>query len=141
MEMKLFGIRFRPFIVVSCIIIGVIIGCFSICSCSKISLTDVKEGFTDFGASTMYNMSEGVQGSFGNKNLPSLSANLEANGGPKLPLAPGEMFFFADNEFKPECCVPPFSSVSSADGCACVTKEQVDYINMRGGNRTHSEVF
>tara|TARA_B100000795_G_C22806455_1_gene445224 strand:+ start:177 stop:602 length:426 start_codon:yes stop_codon:yes gene_type:complete len=141
MEMKLFGFKFRPFIVVSCIIIGAIIGCFVICSCSKITLKDVKEGFTDFGASTGYNMSDGVKGSFGNRKLPGAAPNLEANMGPKLPLAPGEMFFFADNEFKPECCVPPFSSVSSADGCACVTKEQVDYINMRGGNRSHSEVF
>ena len=48
---------------------------------------------------------------------------------------------FAKNEFKPECCVPPFSGVSSADGCACVTKEQVDYINMRGGNRSSSSIY
>ena len=137
MEMKLFGIKFRPFIVVSCVIIGIIIGCYSICSCSHM----VKEAFTDFGAETNYNMSQGVSGSYGNKKLNSLAPNLEANRGPVLPLAPGEMFFFANNEFSPECCVPAFSSISSADGCACVTKEQVDYINMRGGNRTYSEVF
>jgi hypothetical protein len=126
MEMKLFGIKFRPLIVVSCVIIGIIIGCYSICSCSHM----VKEAF---GANTGYDMS--------NKKLESLTQNLESNRGPVLPLVPGEMFFFANNEFTPECCVPPFSSVSSADGCACVTKEQVDYINMRGGNRTYSEVF
>jgi hypothetical protein len=134
MEMKLFGIKFRPLIVVSCVIIGIIIGCYSICSCSHM----VKEAF---GANTGYDMSNGVTGSYGNKKLESLTQNLESNRGPVLPLVPGEMFFFANNEFTPECCVPPFSSVSSADGCACVTKEQVDYINMRGGNRTYSEVF
>ena len=51
------------------------------------------------------------------------------------------MFLFAKNEFKPECCVPSFSSASNADGCACVTKEQVDYINMRGGNRSCGSVY
>ena len=80
-------------------------------------------------------------GSYDTRHLNNIAQNLEANHGPALPLPPGEMFFFADNKFKPECCVPPFSSVSSSDGCACVTKEQVDYINMRGGNRTCSEVF
>jgi len=141
MEMKLFGMKFRPFVVILCVVIGITLGCFVLCSCAKISIKDVKEGFNEMGASPTYNMGAGVKGSYDTRHLQSISPNLEANHGSVLPLPPGEMFFFADNEFKPECCVPPFSSVSSADGCACVTKEQVDYINMRGGNRTCSEVF
>jgi hypothetical protein len=141
MEMKLFGMKFRPFVVILCVVIGITLGCFVLCSCAKISIKDVKEGFSEMGASPTYNMGAGVKGSYDTRHLQSISPNLEANHGSVLPLPPGEMFFFADNEFKPECCVPPFSSVSSADGCACVTKEQVDSINMRGGNRTCSEVF
>ena len=141
MEMKLLGIKFRPIVVILCVMVGMIIGGSVLCSCAKISLKDAKEGFETFGAPTKYNMSVGVPGSYGTRKLQSVSPHLNAIRGPKLPLPPGELFFFADNEFKPECCVPPFSSVSSADGCACVTKEQVDYINARGGNRSASEVF
>tara|TARA_Y100001980_G_C14321588_1_gene142110 strand:- start:13 stop:438 length:426 start_codon:yes stop_codon:yes gene_type:complete len=141
MEMKLFGMKFRPFVVILCMVIGIALGCFVLCSCAKIGIKEIKEGFTEMGAPTMYNMGAGVKGSYDTRHLNNIAQNLEANHGPALPLPPGEMFFFADNKFKPECCVPPFSSVSSSDGCACVTKEQVDYINMRGGNRTCSEVF
>ncbi len=141
MEMKLMGIKFRPMVVVLCLVVGIMIGTFVLCSCAKVSLKEVKEGFETMGAPTRYNMSVGVPGSYGTRKLQSIAPHLEANRGPKLPLPPGELFFFADNEFKPECCVPPFSSVSSSDGCACVTKEQVDYINARGGNRSAYEVF
>jgi len=141
MEMSLLGLKFRPLVVILCMVVGMIIGCFVLCSCSRVGLDSLKEGFKEMGAPVMYNMSNGVTGAYANRKLQSISQNLESNSGPKLPLPPGELFFFADNEFKPECCVPPFSSVSSADGCACVTKEQVDYINMRGGNRSCGEVF
>ena len=53
--------------------------------------------------------------------------------GTAVPLPEGQMFMFADNEFKPECCP---STYSSSTGCACITQEQVNYINERGGNRT-----
>ena len=43
------------------------------------------------------------------------------------------MFMFADNKFKPECCP---STYTSSTGCACISQEQVNYINQRGGNRT-----
>jgi len=141
MEVKLFGFKFRPIVVVLCMLVGMIIGSFALCSCAKITLRQVKEGFVEMGASTLYNMSAGVPGSYGTRKLSSISQHLDTYKGPQLPLPPGQLFFFADNEFKPECCVPPFSNVSSADGCACVTKEQVDYINARGGNRSASEVF
>ena len=53
-----------------------------------------------------------------------------------LPLPAGQLDFFADTQFKPECCVPPASGFSSSGGCACISTKQVDYINQRGGNRT-----
>ena len=55
------------------------------------------------------------------------------NVGTPVPLPEGELFFFADNKFKPECCP---STYSDSMGCACLSQPQVDYINQRGGNRT-----
>ena len=141
MEIKILGMKIRPVIVVLCILVGMIVGGFALCSCAKVTLHQVKEGFEELGATRSYNMSDGVPGSYGKKQLDNIAQKLNTNQGTKLPLPAGELFFFANNEFKPECCVPSFSSVSSSDGCACVTKEQVDYINSRGGNRSCSSVF
>jgi hypothetical protein len=49
------------------------------------------------------------------------------------PLKNGEMVIFAKNKFKPECCPAPYSS---STGCVCMTSEQINYLNTRGGNRT-----
>jgi hypothetical protein len=49
------------------------------------------------------------------------------------PLKNGELVIFAKNKFKPECCPAPYSS---STGCACMTPEQIHYLNTRGGNRT-----
>jgi hypothetical protein len=49
------------------------------------------------------------------------------------PLKNGEMVIFAKNKFKPECCPAPYSS---STGCVCMTPEQINYLNTRGGNRT-----
>ena len=49
------------------------------------------------------------------------------------PLKNGEMVMFAKNKFKPECCPAPYSS---STGCVCMTPEQINYLNTRGGNRT-----
>jgi hypothetical protein len=49
------------------------------------------------------------------------------------PLKNGEMVLFAKNKFKPECCPAPYSS---STGCVCMTPEQINFLNTRGGNRT-----
>lgn len=49
------------------------------------------------------------------------------------PLKNGEMVIFAKNKFKPECCPAPYSS---STGCVCMTPEQINFLNTRGGNRT-----
>jgi len=49
------------------------------------------------------------------------------------PLKNGELVIFAKNRFKPECCPAPYSS---STGCVCMTPEQINYLNTRGGNRT-----
>lgn len=53
------------------------------------------------------------------------------NTGPKIPLPEGEMFFFKDTKFSPNCCP---STYSSSLGCACLSKKQFNYLMTRGGN-------
>ena len=48
-----------------------------------------------------------------------------------IPLAEGELDIFATTPFKPECC-PNFYSNST--GCACMTTDQYNYLQVRGGN-------
>lgn len=48
------------------------------------------------------------------------------------PINPGK-FFFDNIEFKPDCCP---STYYSSQGCACLSPQQINYLNSRGGNRT-----
>jgi hypothetical protein len=43
----------------------------------------------------------------------------------------GELFLFANNQCKPECCGASFSCGS---GCVCTTEKQRHLLNTRGGN-------
>ena len=53
------------------------------------------------------------------------------NTGPKIPLPEGELFFFKDTKFSPNCCPGTYSS---SLGCACLSKRQFNYLMTRGGN-------
>jgi hypothetical protein len=48
-----------------------------------------------------------------------------------IPLPEGELDMLATTQFKPECC-PNFYSIST--GCACMTTDQYNYLQTRGGN-------
>ena len=58
--------------------------------------------------------------------------------GPEFVPGPDSLFIFRDNIASPECCPAGFATDS---GCVCATKQQSDYINMRGGNRTVEDGF
>ena len=55
------------------------------------------------------------------------------NSGPPIPLPEGEMFFFKDTKFDASCCPGTYSN---SVGCACLSKKQMQYLTMRGGNNT-----
>jgi hypothetical protein len=55
-----------------------------------------------------------------------------------LPLPEGEMSFFANMEFKPECCP---NSYSNSVGCACMGAKDVNYLLTRGGNNVPYSEF
>jgi len=155
MELKLFGYEARLEIVVACIIIGMIAGLFMFCDCFQYSILegmtpndmnnkkkpgDKKEGFVnlsnnDLNIDDSYTMgwvqtAKRYASGMGNKNRLN---TYKDNVGTPVPLPEGELFFFADNKFKPECCP---STYSDSMGCACLSQDQVNYINQRGGNRT-----
>ena len=157
MEVKIFGMKIRVECVVLCLLIGICIGGHVLCSCSKIEnikkgLTErrncgcsgkckcgARENFQNLGAAVDYKMGTGVNGSWETRkqkvgpDIPWRSQQMDTYKGTPVPLPEGQMFLFADNQFKPECCG---SSVSSSTGCACITRAQMDYVNQRGGNRT-----
>ncbi len=138
MEFKLFGLTFRVEVVIICIILGMILGTHMLCSCSKVG---VVEGMEVMGSAIESTVGSDVYGSWVNKanNYASEMGYTETKDryemykGTPVPLPEGELYMFADNEFKPECCP---STYSSSTGCACITQEQVSYINERGGNRS-----
>tara|TARA_X000000368_G_C23013834_1_gene704748 strand:+ start:1341 stop:1727 length:387 start_codon:yes stop_codon:yes gene_type:complete len=55
----------------------------------------------------------------------------------ELPLPEGQLTFFANNEFKSECCAN--NTVSGSNGCPCITTEQKNYLGSRGGNKAFTE--
>jgi hypothetical protein len=138
MEIKVLGLTCRVEIIVISIIVGMILGGHVLCSCiTPEAKKQAKEGFHNAlgSAPTNYKMGQGVKSSWDTKQLPSIAQDLSTHMGPTVPLPAGQLFFFANNNFSPDCCVPPQSGVSNGDGCACVTQEQVNYISSRGGNR------
>jgi hypothetical protein len=97
------------------------------------------EGFLN-GAPLNYKLTSGVPNDYwGDTSAPSgaacqdIYAKLANNVGGPVP--PKGLFMFADNVFKPECCLIP-QQFSSSSGCACLSKEQMQYISSRGGNNT-----
>jgi len=159
MELKLFGYEARVEVVVACIMIGMLAGLFMFCDCFQYSVLegmtpndvnnkkangkkagDKKEGFVNLSNNELniddsYTMgwvqtAKQYASGMGNKNRLN---TYKDNVGTPVPLPEGELFFFTDNKFKPECCP---STYSGSTGCACLSQDQVNYINQRGGNRT-----
>ena len=147
MELEFLGLKFRLEVVVVCVLLGYLIGGFVLCSCSK---THLKEGF----GGTLPNLEAAPLDSAVNQADWAQDAaayqagagggdiykNLVGNVGGEVPLPPGEMFFFYDNQFKPECCNYG-NGYSSSDGCACTTVQQMEYLNARAGNRAPGGIF
>ena len=129
MFIKLWGVKLRVECIVISMIIGALLGCHLACGC----LT--REGMETIGSAVGYKMADGVHTDKYEKKV----GMLEVNGGgqrlnPTVPLPEGQLFMWANNEFSGKCCES--SNVSGGNGCACITKEQNDYLNSRGGNRS-----
>ena len=106
----------------------------------------VKEGFMDtlvtgtFGTAPIGTY-DGVNMA---ANLPPAAQGFRARlpneplAGPPVEIGPDHLFYFANNQCKPECCG---ATLSCDGGCVCTTPEQRNFINTRGGNRTRDDGF
>ncbi len=124
--MKVLGMDVRLEVCILCIIVGIFIGSNLFCSCVT------EEGFQAAGSVIDYTMGKDVPG----EKFPQKAVYNPSNSYEKVqtPLPEGQLFFYANNHFKPECC--KFSTVSGSGGCACETTEQVNYLKNRGGNKS-----
>ena len=108
--------------------------------------TTTTEGFTganiNYGESSLYSLSQDDPvdtSSWSAQNMTvvpgqPLSAGVKAfleRKPTQVPLPEGEMFMFANTEFKPECCPNTYSNSS---GCACMDSNSYNYLITRGGN-------
>jgi hypothetical protein len=73
----------------------------------------------------------------GNMGYKTFLQKAAENKGTPVPLE-GTMDFFKDNAFRPDCCP---STYSLSTGCACLSSDQLEYLNERGGNRTFPTEF
>jgi hypothetical protein len=107
---------------------------------------DTTEKFSDYSEYRAEDSNADVTGSWISKagkyssdlGYQSTSGKANTYVGTAVPLPDGELFFFQNNQFKPECCPAPYSS---STGCACMSAEQIKYLNTRGGNRTSDSEF
>ena len=139
MEVKVFGVKLNLATIVVSLLVGLIIGGFTLCACSKIT---EKEGYSLRGAPTDYRLGVGVPGD--KWDLPvatsshvqqDLYASLANNIGGQVPLPDNQLTMFYDTKFTPDCCYKP-QQYSSSTGCACISAEQMKYLSSRGGNNT-----
>ena len=108
--------------------------------------TTTTEGFTganiNYGESSLYSLSQDDSvdtSSWSAQNMTvmpgqPLSAGVKQfldRKPTQVPLPEGEMFMFANTEFKPECCPNTYSNSS---GCACMDSGSYNYLIQRGGN-------
>ena len=139
MNINLFGYKCRLEMMIAFVVLGMVIGCSLYCNCSR-------EGLENKGSDINDSIGDGNQSSWENKandyadkmNHDNKLDRHSTYTGTPVPLQEGELFFFSENDFKPECCG---ASYSSSTGCACTSQEQIDYLNTRGGNRTAPSQF
>ena len=103
------------------------------------------EGFMDYltsgfgtasiGAYDGVNMAAGLENSI-NQGFKKTTPN-EPLAGPAVEIGPDNLFYFKNNQCKPECCP---ATLACDGGCVCSTPEQRDFVNSRGGNRQHGDI-
>jgi hypothetical protein len=131
MNLNILGFKVRLEIVILLVVLGMIMGSMMLCSCSKIS--SIQEGM----AVLDYKMGDGVNTSWENEDhVDTQEKNRDAYNS-NIVMPEEQLHFFSNTEFKPECCG---SNYASSGGCACMNKQQMQYINTRGGNRTHNGI-
>ena len=57
--------------------------------------------------------------------------------GPPVEIGPDNLFYFKNNQCKPECCP---ATLACDGGCVCTDPSQRNFISERGGNRMHGDI-
>ena len=145
MEISLLGMKLNVELLILIGVVYLILVGHAVCGCCHFSHNT--EGFTgdntNYGESSSYSLSGAYAPINTNSwNLPNLTVTpgqplskgvkeiLDRKAQP-VPLPEGELYMFANTEFKPECCPNTYSTGS---GCACMTTGQYNYLITRGGN-------
>ena len=140
-EISIFGSKCRIEIVIICLLVGFIAGGYMLCGCIRPPMNNRYEGMTSnpVSAPLNYNSNGGNQYSWLNQENETDKNTLGGNDNTYIPNDSGNnsLAMFADTKTSPTCT----SQISGYGGVYCVTPEQKSVINMRGGNRTCSEVF
>lgn len=124
-------------------IVGYLLVTSLFCGCCREDMTTLGSAGLD------YVMGKGVHGSWDTREQKK-GSGVEWRKQPhetytsKMVTPAQNLAFFADTEFKPECCGSNYSGNggllsdggATSGGCACMSPEQISYINTRGGNRS-----
>ena len=139
MNFSILGFKVNVLNAVIFIILGFLIATHTTCACSKVS---VKEAMTNLANSATldHNNNADVSNSWiskslqyaGNMGYQSILDKHQQYKGTPVPLE-NTLFYFQDNEFKPECCP---SDYTTSSGCLCKNKQTRDMLIKRGGNST-----
>ena len=133
MNINLFGFKMRLEILILCILVGGILSMNSFFSCAG----GIREGFrigtNILGSALDYSIGDGVKSSYIHSEKSEYNKSETNVKGLGVPLPEGKLSLFGENEMNPNCCP---SSYSSGKGCVCMTSEQINFLNKRGGNRT-----
>ena len=118
MQFELFGIKLRLEVVLLCIALGMVIGTELLCNCVK------KEGFNVAASFVNHTLKNG---------LPTLKETFDSMKGThdptemyekiQIPMPDGRLFFYANNDFSPECC--KHSTVSGTEIGRASCRERV----------------
>lgn len=141
-EIKVLNMTFRIEHILIVGILGSIMYMTTIYSCKKVGF---REGLQMLGSTLDYDMSNGVEKAWNKDNVVDGVWNVEKenNEGKSHLVKPNNMMsFFNETTFSPECCPSAYTSRGGLNtngvvskGCACMNKEQSNYLNQRGGNR------
>lgn len=135
MKLSLFGYKLDVKYIIAAIVLYFIMSSLTVASCSKVN--SVQEGM----AVLNYKMGEGVHSSWETREPTEQVHEFRGKEHDayqaELVQPDQQLSFFSKTEFKPECCG---SNYASSGGCACMNKQQMEFLNTRGGNRTHPSI-
>ena len=143
MESTLFGIKLHLEYLIIIAFVVWIMSAHMLCSCTRVSLKEGMEVLKHVVNNKPLHNSWTVNAD----NYKDATSNGLNSGSPEymktdykgtsVPLDDETLFFFGQNEFKPECCP---SAYSIGSGCACLSHDQMKHLNQRGGNRTSGNI-